>query len=198
MIVGFKMNILLIDDEPDVINDILSLGGYQVSVATDGLKGISTFELNPFDLVILDLRMPIMDGWTVLNAIREKSNVYIIMLTASGDEKMEVSGLRQGADEYLTKPISPSKLLARIEAMKRRLHWKPQNSQVLPCASQSITQREKELLKYLIQGYSNQKIAETLFISETTVKNHFVNLFKKMNVKNRTQASFIAQKTKLV
>ncbi len=205
------MQILLIDDEPQVIRDMLVMFGYEVDSANDGFEGIQVFTQNydRYDLVILDLNMPKMDGWSVLKFIRssgDRPNVPVMMLTANHEELAMISGLRRGADEYLTKPITPGRLLAHIEALMRRSRWEQEaadslsdpQEEALKGATDLLTQRERELLRYIVQGYSNNKIGDTLSISETTVKNHLANIFKKLHVGNRTQAAFVAQKLKMV
>lgn len=200
-------HILLIDDEPQITEDILSLYGYHVVVCNDGYEGIQQLFANPkiFDMVILDITMPRMNGWNVLKLIRngdECPNIPIIMLTASTEEDSLIAALRRGADEYLTKPISPSRLLAHVEAIFRRSSWDEKRTmlnfdpetQVLQASVKLLTQRENEILRYLIQGHSNQEIGQHLVISETTVKNHLAHIFKKLKVSNRTQAAYIAQK----
>lgn len=195
--------LLLIDDDPLVIQDMLTLMGYEVVVATDGYAGFQTFcdMKDSINMIILDIQMPGMDGWNVLNLIRNgdvRPNVPIIMLTSSNDEKSLISGLRRGADAYLTKPITPTKLIAHLEAISRRIQWESQTGESVSSADLGnigiLTHRERELLKFIVKGFSNQQIANELNISETTVKNHLTNIFKKLNVTNRTQAAYIAQK----
>lgn len=199
--------ILLIDDEPKIIEDMLSIYGYEVDVATDGLTGLQTVynTEKPYDLLILDVQMPKMDGWAVLKSIREGSecpDIPIIMLTCMDNEELLVSGLRRGADQYLTKPITPKRLFAHIEAIARlsRRGAKHQSNEdkSAKAALEVLTQREAEILQYIVQGFSNQAIGEKLVISETTVKNHLAHIYKKLNVSNRTQAAFLAQKLKLI
>jgi two-component system, NarL family, response regulator len=135
----------------------------------------------------------------------EAKELPVMMLTSCDDEKSVVSGLRRGVDTYLTKPITPSRLMAHIEALSRRVEWgvKTHGDSKLPvdesiqASIKLLTQREKELLELIVKGYSNQKIGQELVISETTVKNHIAHIFKKLNVSNRTQAAFFAQKYKL-
>lgn len=204
--------ILLIDDEPKLIEDMLTVYGFEVEVALDGYMGLQTLMMSEkhFDIVILDVKMPKMDGWAVLKAIREGEecpDIPVIMLTCMDDEDLMVSGLRRGADKYLCKPITPKTLLAHIEAMIRRIQWENQaarrskngadNSEI-QASVDLLTHRETEILRYIIQGLSNQQISEKLVISETTVKNHLAHIYKKLNVANRTQAAFLAQKLKLV
>lgn len=115
--------ILVIEDEQN-INDILTFTfnkeGYNTLSALDGAKGLElALEANP-DLILLDVMLPVMDGWEVCKRIREHSNVPIIMLTAREDEVDKVLGLELGADDYITKPYSARELTARVKANLRR------------------------------------------------------------------------------
>ncbi len=116
--------ILLIDDEPMITGPLaraLSLAGYTVLVAHNGGDGLSmTIDQKP-DVVVLDVLMPEMDGWTVCKALRQRSTVPIIMLTALGEEVDRILGLELGADDYLTKPFSTRELIARLRAQLRRV-----------------------------------------------------------------------------
>jgi DNA-binding response OmpR family regulator len=115
--------ILLIDDADDIrmlVESWLQRAGYDVVNAQDGREGVRIFYGDRPDLVILDVTMPVMDGWQVLERLREVSDVPILMLTASAQEKDKVKGLRCGADDYITKPFSAEELLARVEAVLRR------------------------------------------------------------------------------
>jgi DNA-binding response OmpR family regulator len=94
--------------------------GYAVTVAYDGGQGLSKFRSIKPDLVLLDIMMPVMDGWTVCRNIRAESQTPVIMLTAKGETDDKVSGLKSGADDYITKPFEMKEVLARIEAVLRR------------------------------------------------------------------------------
>ena len=201
------MRILLVDDEPQLTQQILAdYGGYEIEIATDGQQAIQKIT-NPscsaYDLIVLDIHMPIMNGWQTLQFIRnhpETAETYVILLTSETEESSLIRGLRRGADEYLMKPLSPSRLLAHIDALARRLEmFKSKNSSESTNDNLLVllTQREKELLKYVVQGMSNQQIAEKLVISETTVKNHLANVYRKWQVSNRNQAAFIAQRLRI-
>lgn len=118
------IRILLIDDDSYITEPLaraLSEQGYTVSVANSGESGLQQALAQPPDLVILDVMMPGMDGWTVCRQLRERSVVPILMLTALNEEIDRVLGLELGADDYLTKPFSTRELLARIKAMLRRI-----------------------------------------------------------------------------
>ena len=117
------ISVLIVEDDKN-ISDLLLLylekEGYAVTTATDGGQGLAKFRtINP-DLVLLDLMMPVMDGWEVCKAIREESQTPVIMLTAKGETDDKVAGLKIGADDYITKPFEMKEVLARIEAVLRR------------------------------------------------------------------------------
>ena len=115
--------ILIVEDDPNIselVQMYLEKEGYQAKIAPDGGKGLDLFrQLRP-DLVLLDIMLPVMDGWAVLRAIRQDNKTPVIMLTAKGETNDKVQGLKQGADEYLTKPFEMKELLARVEAVLRR------------------------------------------------------------------------------
>jgi DNA-binding response OmpR family regulator len=115
--------VLVVDDslaDRTLIEDRLSRQGYRVVLAEDGRNGLRRlYDVRP-DLVVLDVVMPQTDGWTVLEHIREISDVPVIMLTGRTNEDERVRGLRGGADDYLGKPFSPAELTARVEAVLRR------------------------------------------------------------------------------
>ncbi|WP_420627614.1 response regulator transcription factor [Candidatus Leptofilum sp.] len=116
--------ILLVDDEEMITEPLarsLRESGYEVIVAHDGRRGLALALSEQPDLVVLDILMPEMDGWDVCRALRQKSPVPILMLTALGEEIDRILGLEIGADDYLTKPFSTRELKARIRAMLRRI-----------------------------------------------------------------------------
>ena len=117
------ISVLVIEDDPN-IRELLQLylekEGYAVTLAADGGQGLETFHAIHPNLVLLDLMMPVMDGWAVCRAIRGEGNTPVIMLTAKGETDDKVMGLKAGADDYVTKPFEMKELLARIEAVLRR------------------------------------------------------------------------------
>ena len=115
--------ILIIEDEieiADLEKDYLELSGFQVSIANDGNKGLAMALTEEYDLIILDLMLPGMDGFDVCKTIREKKNIPIIMVSAKKDDIDKIRGLGLGADDYMTKPFSPSELVARVKAHMAR------------------------------------------------------------------------------
>ncbi len=114
---------LVVDDERryrELLDMNLSRRGYHVLQAVDGLSALNAVELEEPDLVVLDLKLPDMDGYEVCRRIREHSTVPIIMLTAQAEQEQKIRGLKVGADDYITKPFSAEELLARVEAVLRR------------------------------------------------------------------------------
>jgi two-component system response regulator VicR len=121
--------ILIADDErniTDVCKRYLELEGYRVVVADDGQEALDRWRKEMPDVVILDLMMPLIDGWKVCEEIRTNQDTPIIMLTALGEERDRIVGLTMGADDYLVKPFSPRELVLRVKAILRRMNRTPQ------------------------------------------------------------------------
>ncbi|HSA07740.1 MAG TPA: response regulator transcription factor [Candidatus Gastranaerophilales bacterium] len=208
---SFIAKILLVDDNPKYLKDVLPSYGYEVIVAFDGLNALNILKNdeneNKFDLILLDVIMPNLNGWDTLKAIRSDKSIEsipIIMLTALDEDHQQVSGLKFGADDYIVKPFTLPNLLARIEALLRRSKWKTErtvNTKISITSSDPInelTTREKEVLSFVAKGASNQEIAEKLYVREVTVKTHLNNIFKKLNVTNRTQAVLLAMQLTII
>ena len=174
----FCMNditILIVDDESrmrKLIKDFLTQKGYSTLEAADGEEALKVFEENQnhIKLILLDVMMPKLDGWSVLRQIRQTSKVPIIMLTARGEEQDELFGFELGVDEYISKPFSPKILVARVEAVLKRtmgdkkevkdyggITIDPEGRTVKVDGKQvDMSLREYELLKYLVD---NENIA---------------------------------------
>ena len=117
------VSVLIAEDDKNIaelLQMYLEKEGYAVTVAPDGGQALSKFRAIKPDLVLLDVMMPVMDGWGVCRAIRAESQTPIIMLTAKGETDDKVSGLKAGADDYITKPFEMKEVLARMEAVLRR------------------------------------------------------------------------------
>jgi len=116
-------NILIVEDEKamqDIIVDYMRKGGHACFTANDGIDALVTLKNHPMDLMILDVMMPHLDGFSVCKMAREMSNMPIIMLTAKGGEDDKLKGYEYGVDDYMTKPFSPKVLLAKANALLRR------------------------------------------------------------------------------
>lgn len=162
--------VLVVEDDAAIrrgLVDALKFASYATREAADGAAGLDAALTLEVDLVLLDVLMPKVDGFTVLREIRKaKPALPVIMLTAKGEEADRVRGLREGADDYVVKPFSPRELLARVEAVLRRSAERPGNVRklalggrsidldrrevVLPTGErQALSQRESELIAYL-------------------------------------------------
>jgi len=121
-----KQKILVVDDESRIrklIKDFLTRQDYEVFEAENGKEAVDLFfERNDINLIILDVMMPVMDGWQVCRELRAYSKVPIVLLTAKSDERDELLGFELGVDEYISKPFSPKILVARVEALLRRVN----------------------------------------------------------------------------
>ena len=167
--------ILIVDDElrmRKLIKDFLSAKGYSILEAEDGEKALEVFEnnKNKISLILLDVMMPKLDGWSVLRQIRQESKVPIIMLTARGEEQDELFGFELGVDEYISKPFSPKILVARVEAILKRTNKdekeikdydgieidKEGRTVTVDGKNIELSLREYELLVYLVE---NENIA---------------------------------------
>ena len=200
-------SILVVDDNPKFLADALPMYGYDVTVANDGLEALKILMNKTFDLILLDVMMPNIDGWDTLKAIRNnKKTQYIpvIMITAVSEDQKVVSGLKIGADDYIVKPFILPNLLARVEAVLRRSKWQqeaqPKVEKTLnkDVNIDALTPKEKEVLALVAKGASNQEIADKLFVRDVTVKTHLNSIFKKLKVTNRTQAVLLAMQMNLI
>ena len=121
------MNLLIADDNPQITSILSTYAikeGYNVTIAVDGFDVLSKVEKTDFDMILLDVMMPKMDGFQVCRQIRTTNNIPTIMITAKGEDYERIMGLDIGADDYIVKPFSPQEVMARIKAIMRRLDGK--------------------------------------------------------------------------
>ena len=164
--------LLVVDDEPkirEVIREYAEFNGYEVTEAEDGMSAVGLCKLNKYDLVILDIMMPKLDGFTACKEIKKISDVPIIMLSARGEEYDKLFGFELGIDDYIVKPFSPKELMARVNVvLERRNSVSKDNSSVLTfdgleinIAARTVsvdgkrvelTPKEYDLLFYLIKN----------------------------------------------
>jgi two-component system, OmpR family, alkaline phosphatase synthesis response regulator PhoP len=140
-------HILVVDDEPriaEIARDYLERAGYKVTIAATGPEALDAARSRQPDLIVLDLGLPRLDGFDVTRALRKRSNVPIIMLTARVDERDRVAGLELGADDYLTKPFSPNELVARVRAVFRRVDAPPARGDVIHAADVTLDRRRMQ------------------------------------------------------
>lgn len=167
-----KVKILIVDDEKnirEVIKEYVTLEGYDVMEADSGLKALELLNTNKFDLMILDIMMPIMDGFTLLNSIPKEKKIPTIILSARDDEVDKLEGFDRGIDDYLCKPFSPRELMARVKAILKRTKGDVDSYSYdklvvnflehtirIDDKEINVTPKEFEILKYFI---NNKRIA---------------------------------------
>ncbi len=205
-----KARILVVEDDPAILGgllDVLVYNGYQATGEGDGEKGLKLSLEGPFDLIILDVMLPSMDGYTICKKVREeKPDQAIIMLTAKGAEDDIVSGFKAGADDYVAKPFSLKELMVRIEAILRRMGKFKGDEEIMLdgirfngkdlTATHSdkkidITRREMEIIVYLNNNHNRIVTKKELLVNvwnyadgdiETrTVDIHILKLRKKIS-----------------
>ncbi len=168
------MNILVVDDEDlirSVINEYLKLEGYNIFEAENGLKAVEITKNEEIDLIIMDIMMPKMDGYSAAKEIKKSKDVPIIMLSARSEEFDKLVGFDLGIDDYVTKPFSPKELVARVKAVKKRSTKEESVIEIkgikidelahevlIDGKEVMLTPKEYDLLKYLI---TNKNIALT-------------------------------------
>ena len=202
--------ILMIDDDKNICRIVslyLEKEGYEVEIANDGAEGLERFrELAP-SLVLLDIMLPGMDGWTICKEIRKDNDTPIIMLTAKGEVFDKVLGLELGADDYLVKPFDPKELVARVKAVIRRMNKNSEDTQrvsfdrlevdlsnyTVVCDGKELEMPPKEIeLLYFLASHSNkvftrQELLEQVwgfdyFGDSRTVDVHIKRIREKLNV----------------
>ncbi len=204
-----KKKVLVVDDEArmrKLLNDFLTKDDFEVKEAADGEQAVDMFfDENDFDLVVLDVMMPKMDGWQVCRQIRQFSTVPIIMLTAKAEEKDELLGFKLGVDEYISKPFSPKILVARIEAILKRTNNfeevveingivldKTAHKVIIDGRDVDLSFKEFELLSYFVENkgvaLSREKILNSVwnydyFGDARTIDTHVKKLRSKMGSK---------------
>jgi len=165
--------ILLVEDEfriRKITKDFLVEEGYKVVEAADGREAIERFNGEIFDLVLLDVMLPEIDGWSVLREIRKDSNILVMMLTARSDDSDQIFGYQLKADDYLTKPFNPDILIARVKALLRRGPSEEEEDELnfgnivinekqfkvfIDDEDIELTKKEFEMFKYLTENKGN-------------------------------------------
>ena len=203
-----KIRLLLVDDQQIIRQGLKSLLESKpdlivVGEAENGQQAIIQIERLQPDVVLMDVRMPIMDGVAATRQICQQfSQIKVLVLTTFDDDEYVSQAMRVGARGYLLKDTRSDELAAAIRAvhqgytqmgpglMQKAIAPPPQLSP--PTELAGLTAREREVLSLIIAGASNREIAESLYISERTVKNHITRILSQLNVRDRTQAAMFA------
>ena len=199
-------NILIVEDEKnmqEIIAEYMRRGGHTCFMADDGVDALMVLKNTPMDLMILDIRMPHLDGFSVCKMAREMSSLPIIMLTAKSGEDDKLKGYNLGADDYMTKPFSPKVLLAKANALLRRSSPLPADTvnagkiSIIPAAHQVfldgheivLTHKEYELLSFFManpgQIFSREQLLNRIWGydfegTNRTVDTHIKTLRQKL------------------
>ena len=180
--------ILVIDDEPAIrrlVDEALSASGYEVRTAHDGADGLKVAAAMLPDLILLDIMMPVTDGFTVYERLRAKPiglTCPIIFLTARSEIDDKLLGFEKGAADYVTKPFHIKELIARVKVHLREL------GPLKGDGPNPMTERESEVVRLLASGKTYKQVARVLDLSQSTVRNHLHNVYHKLNVVDRAQA----------
>ncbi|GAC1316516.1 MAG: response regulator transcription factor [Thermoleophilaceae bacterium] len=205
---GARGSILIVDDEPiigEVVSRYLERAGYRARVAGDGFEALRLASEESPDLVVLDIMLPGLDGLEVMRRIQQSDRTSVILLTAKSEASDRIVGLRRGADDYVVKPFSPGELVARVEAVMRRVASLPERGEVVQFDDLAIdpvlrrvtvrgeevplTAREYDLLLFLVrhpgQVFSRDQLMDAVwqysFYSDTsTVTVHVRRLRSKI------------------
>ena len=214
-------NILIVEDEKnmqDIICEYMNRGGHTCFTADDGVDALMLMKNNPMDLMVLDIMMPHLDGFSVCKMAREMSNLPIIMLTSKSDEEDKLKGYEYGADDYMTKPFSPKILLAKANALLRRTSAAPTDTisntlrvgkiTINPAAHKvfldgteiTLTHKEYELLHFFMsnpeQIFSREQLLNRIwgydFEGNTrTVDTHIKTLRQKLGSEGKSIVTLI-------
>lgn len=220
---GMPIKILIVDDHALLRQGLRMVLELEedfeiIGEAADGKKAIEAILAIQPDIVLLDLNMPIMGGMEVVKQLQlHKLKTKVIVLTIHDDDNYALDVLKNGVMGYLLKDVEKEVLIGAIRAVYRgQTFVQPEINEKLfgevACINVNakaeqiwlerrgdrLTLREMDVLHCIAKGYNNQKIAETLFVSEKTVKNHLTNIFRKINVNDRTQALLYALKNNLM
>lgn len=181
------MKVHILDDDETVVDAatfLLTQAGYDVVSWSNSKTFLE--QVNPFEpgVVLLDMRMPYFDGRQVHKILKQKNSVLqVIIMTAFADVDMAVNELKQGAIDFLQKPILFDQLKTALENARIRSEKRFQQYQIEQCYDQ-LSEKEKEVLAFIIEGNINKQIAERLNISVRTVEVHRSHIMEKMNAKN--------------
>ncbi|GGA55478.1 DNA-binding response regulator [Okeania sp. KiyG1] len=198
-----QRRLMLVDDDPNLIllvKDYLEFRGYQVTTAENGREALEKLENEIPELIICDVMMPEMDGYTLVQHIRENPAtewIPVLFLSAKGQSQDRVKGLNTGADVYIVKPFEPEELVAQVESSLKQASRliKHQNSGVPSSNGPKIkvrrnvelTPTELKVVQLVAQGMANRDIAEMMEVSQRTIESHVSNMLGKTGLHNRTE-----------
>jgi len=198
---GEQKRLLLIDDDPNLIllvKDYLEFRGYQVDTAENGQEALDLLQRETPDMIICDVMMPQMDGYSFVEHVRKDARtswIPVLFLSAKGQSQDRVKGLNIGADVYMVKPFEPEELVAQVESsLKQASRLIQRQDKGLDSAPKiqvpfdvELTPTELRVVQYVARGMANREIAEELNVSQRTIESHVSNMLGKTGLHNRTE-----------
>jgi DNA-binding NarL/FixJ family response regulator len=199
---GNQKKLLLIDDDPNLIllvKDYLEFRGYEVVTAENGREALEVLEKQTPDMIICDVMMPEMDGYSLVSAIRsdpKTSWIPVLFLSAKGQSQDRVKGLNIGADVYMVKPFEPEELVAQVESSLKQAsrliqHKDSKGGEGSPKIQVpfdvELTPTELRVVQFVARGMANREIAQELNVSQRTIESHVSNMLGKTGLHNRTE-----------
>jgi two-component system, NarL family, response regulator LiaR len=206
-----KIRLLLVDDHVVVRQGLRMVLALEpdleiIGEANNGQEALNLIKKLSPQVVLMDLLMPVMDGVSAIRAVKKDyPDIEVVALTSVLEDRLVIDAVEAGAAGYLLKESGPEELIEAIRAAAKgevRLHPKAQKRLIkevrTPEMRESLTERETETLRLVAKGMSNKEIAESLTVSEVTVKTHVSSILSKLNLQSRTQAALFALKEGLV
>ncbi len=199
---GKLKKLLLIDDDPNLIllvKDYLEFRGYEVVTAENGREALEVLEQQTPDMIICDVMMPEMDGYSLVSTIRsdpKTSWIPVLFLSAKGQSQDRVKGLNIGADVYMVKPFEPEELVAQVESSLKQAsrliqHKDSKGGESSPKMQVpfdvELTPTELRVVQFVARGMANREIAGELNVSQRTIESHVSNMLGKTGLHNRTE-----------
>ncbi len=199
--VGEHKRLLLIDDDPNLIllvKDYLEFRGYEVITAENGQEALDVLQKDTPDMIICDVMMPQMDGYSLVEHVRKDprtSWIPVLFLSAKGQSQDRVKGLNTGADVYMVKPFEPEELVAQVESslkqasrlIQRQDKGLDNSPKIQVPFDVELTPTELRVVQFVARGMANREIAEELNVSQRTIESHVSNMLGKTGLHNRTE-----------
>lgn len=208
--IGDQKRLMLVDDDPNLIllvKDYLEFRGYDVVTAENGREALEKLEEDLPDLIICDVMMPEMDGYTLVKHVREDprtSWIPVLFLSAKGQSQDRVKGLSTGADVYIVKPFEPEELVAQVESslkqatrlIRHQNHAIDSGPKIKARRNVDLTPTELKVVQLVSQGLANRDIADVMNVSQRTIESHVSNMLGKTGLHNRTELARWALESK--
>jgi DNA-binding NarL/FixJ family response regulator len=193
--------LLLVDDDPNLVllvRDYLEFRGYEVVSASNGREALETLENNIPDMIICDVMMPDIDGYTFVATLRKRQDIGwipVLFLSAKGQSQDRIKGLNLGADVYMVKPFEPEELVAQVESSLSQAGrirqyadtGVPSETFIQVNPSVELTPTEIKVVQLVAKGLANKDIANQMKLSQRTVESHVSNMLGKTGLNNRTE-----------